>query len=618
MRSALIAISAFCHRHPPRATVGFLLAALLGGCDDRTGPDPQPDRSSVTLTPTRTTIAAFHTILLAATVRDAAGTAINSPSVTWTSSDPAVATAQPSPTGSVPWVAFATVVGVSPGSVTITATSGTASAKATVTVSPSLSPPGLASAIVSDPTTSAAAPTTASVAYVSLRPGSFANGERATVTNRRTGASLALDLVAGGLDPVPVAAEAGDTLAFAIDTGGAQPIDFTQPVPVSSPPTVVRTEPPAGKQNVAQDVGVRIVFSEPVSPGTLTNATLELQQQASPLNGTVEVSTDGLVATFVPATALLPKTAYTILVRKGIRDTDGSHLEAPVTAGFTTGAAPPPPPVSGVLAFKGYDGDIHLINADGRGLRNLTTDGRTYISISPAWSPRGDRIAFVRTLWNSNSPWGIYVINADGTKLVRLSPSGVYDMEPAWSPDGQRIAFVHRSDPLHGNDQIYVMNADGTNRVPLTSLRHGAWSPTWSPTGGRIAFVSYPDSGSNTDIFVMDTDGRNLSAVTHDAEWDQDPEWSPDGSRIVFAKWSGGVGDFFLVNPDGTNLERLTTGANPVAPAWSPDGLFVATVTHNPGCGFDYTPCNGEIWIVRVADGTRLRLTSGSGPNWGP
>ncbi len=254
MRSALIAISALSHRHPWRATVGFLLAAMLGGgCADGTGPGPKPDPDGAS------------------------------------------------------W-----------------------------------------SAIVSDPTIPAA-PTAAPVAYVSLRPGSFPTGERATVTNRRTGASLTVDLVAGGLDPVAIAGEIGDTLSFAIDTGGARPIDFTQPVPVSSPPTVVRTEPEAGKQNVAQHVGVRIVFSEPVTPGTVTNTTLGLTHPGGPVDGVVAVSTDGLVATFVPADLLLPETEYTVLVRKGIRDIDGSHLEALVTARFTTGAAPPPPPPAGAI-----------------------------------------------------------------------------------------------------------------------------------------------------------------------------------------------------------------------------------------------------------------------------
>ncbi len=53
------------------AAAGFLLTILVSGCEDRTGPDSRPE--SVTLTPTQTTVAAFDTIILAATVWDGSG-----------------------------------------------------------------------------------------------------------------------------------------------------------------------------------------------------------------------------------------------------------------------------------------------------------------------------------------------------------------------------------------------------------------------------------------------------------------------------------------------------------------------------------------------------------------
>jgi len=87
--------------------------------------------ASVTIAPTPATVAAGDTIVLAATVRDAADRTINRPSLTWTSSDQAVATVAGAqqPTSGI-------VTGVSAGSVTITATSGTASGTASITVAP--------------------------------------------------------------------------------------------------------------------------------------------------------------------------------------------------------------------------------------------------------------------------------------------------------------------------------------------------------------------------------------------------------------------------------------------------------------------------------------------------
>lgn len=91
--------------------------------------------ASVTLSRTAATVAAGDTIVLAATVRDAAGRVSRYPSVTWSSSAASLATVAPSD-ARVDSVAYATVTGVSQGSVTITATSGGASEKVSVTVSP--------------------------------------------------------------------------------------------------------------------------------------------------------------------------------------------------------------------------------------------------------------------------------------------------------------------------------------------------------------------------------------------------------------------------------------------------------------------------------------------------
>ncbi|MXX77642.1 MAG: hypothetical protein F4Z33_01345, partial [Gemmatimonadales bacterium] len=69
---------------------------------------------------------------------------------------------------------------------------------------------------------------------------------------------------------------------------------------------------------------------------------------------------------------------------------------------------------------------------------------------------------------------------------------------PAGSPDGARIAV---SSPLHGDYEIYVMNADGSGVTRLTE--HSAFDglPAWSPDGTRIAFTS--DRDGNDEIYVL-------------------------------------------------------------------------------------------------------------------
>ena len=83
------------------------------------------------------------------------------------------------------------------------------------------------------------------------------------------------------------------------------------------------------------------------------------------------------------------------------------------------------------------------------------------------------------------------------------------DWYPAWSPDGQRIAFMSDRD---GNDELYVMDADGSNPTRLTQDAGRDWYSAWSPDGQRLAFVS--DRDGNAEIYVIAADGSSLIGTT--------------------------------------------------------------------------------------------------------
>jgi Tol biopolymer transport system component len=218
------------------------------------------------------------------------------------------------------------------------------------------------------------------------------------------------------------------------------------------------------------------------------------------------------------------------------------------------GDAPPPnPDRSRGYVWPVFDTyEILSVGLDGTDLRRLTT--------SPGYdaeatvSPKGDRVVFTSS---RDGDLDLYSMALDGSDVRRLTSAVGYDGGAFFSPDGRKICW--RADRPEGDAkaefqallakgivrphrlELWVADADGSNARQVTRNGKANFGPSFHPDGSRLIFSSNVDdpTGRSFDLYLVNVDGTGLERVTHfsDAEhddFDGFPQFSPDGKRLVW------------------------------------------------------------------------------------
>lgn len=212
-----------------------------------------------------------------------------------------------------------------------------------------------------------------------------------------------------------------------------------------------------------------------------------------------------------------------------------------------------------------YEVDVGVISPrDRQGFAFPSFPGTT---TTPAWSPDGRRIAFASTHGEirGQSDMELYIADANGENLRRLTFSYGTDISPTWNPEGNRIAFI--SDRASVQPQLYTMDLEGGNLQQISGEGH-ADEPSWSPDGRTIAYTFQPRGGAS-DIYIHDLQtGRNIQ-LTQGAGFNERPSWSPDGRHIVFQSDRNGTTQLYSMLADGSRVRQLTRMGNNESPSWS-------------------------------------------------
>ncbi len=134
----------------------------------------------------------------------------------------------------------------------------------------------------------------------------------------------------------------------------------------------------------------------------------------------------------------------------------------------------------------------------------------------------------------------LYLLNADGSSIRRLTDSPGYDGGPFFSSDGKKIVW-RRFSTDGMSAEIWTMNRDGSNQRQITQLGVISWAPFFDPSGEIIVFASNLLGSKNFELYAVDRDGKAKPIrITHSDGFDGLPAFSPDGQTLSWSSSRGG------------------------------------------------------------------------------
>lgn len=247
--------------------------------------------------------------------------------------------------------------------------------------------------------------------------------------------------------------------------------------------------------------------------------------------------------------------------------------------------------------------DVYVCDADGGDLKRITNDGVP--CLGPSWGPAASFLTY--TSFRGGFP-DVYKIDMESLTRSKVAGYPGLNAGADVSPDGLRMVLTLSKD---GNPDLYVVDFEGGTPRRITRTRFAAEaSPSWSPDGKQVVFVS--DRAGLPQLYILSPRGGRDQRLTYQGRENVTPDWGPDG-RIAYSSRRGGGYEICVINPSSREDVQLTQGGGDYEdPSWARDGRhIVCTKT----VGY-----RSDLYILDTMGDPPIRLTQMSGdwysPSW--
>jgi len=197
-----------------------------------------------------------------------------------------------------------------------------------------------------------------------------------------------------------------------------------------------------------------------------------------------------------------------------------------------------------------------------------------------------------RYAWDYDPAFDLVEVDIDTGARRRIDDAWGYDAEGAYSPDGRRIAFASNRhayaaelsaedaarlerDPAYFMD-IYVMDADGSNLRRVTDAPGYDGGVFWSADGEKLTWRRFSEDGASAEVYTLAMDGRGERRVTDLGVMSWAPFFHPSGEYLIFTTNLQGFANFelYIVDVAGERTPVRVTAREGFdgLPAFSPDG----------------------------------------------